>query len=675
MRASFATRLLTIVLILGAALVATGSAVAAKHEKPGPRHHHGKPTAGKIVAGSPKVDRPAPPDFKAPEGVAPSWAWIEGPWSYQYELDCVTGGSTFHNAYTGYYGATDGSGPLTNTVYYMNVGFAVGGGCAGGVAGSTWASLPRGTSLAVSAQYPVRCMWDALDGKGFREITGSSYSDCHTHPTTDSSGMLYFGTAQIPSFTMYEVWFPVVSTQPLIGSAGPNGGDKVQARVMIGTADPMDVYPHGWIWVTDGQPHQPQISIDYPTDAVADLTCTAAKTTGNLYSQFTSGNAYLDLGRAGHGYEVTAGPVAIASTESAYAVFSNWNLGSEQGYHWRLRYVTNGQTYNGADQTFTTPDCVPPTGNVSINGGAASTTSSNVTLTLAATDVTGVTKMRFANDGATWSTWTAYATTANWALANGTGTRTVSAQFKDAAGNISTAATDSITVSAPDPGDTTPPTVSGPVAALVNKTSIAAGVPIKISWAAATDLSGVARYDLQQSVAGGAWTAVKLATATSLSATLALAPATYRFRVRATDTLSNVSAWTTTATMSLKLVEETATGWTFTGTWKVAKLAGASAGALKYATTSTAGAKRSVTGKSVAIVAAVGPDRGKARISVDGVAVATVDLYAATAKLGQVVSVANLTSGAHTVEVKVLGTRNVASTGTRVDLDALVVLN
>jgi hypothetical protein len=39
------------------------------------------------------------------------------------------------------------------------------------------------------------------------------------------------------------------------------------------------------------------------------------------------------------------------------------------------------------------------------------------------------------------------------------------------------------------------------------------------------------------------------------------------------------------------------------------------------------------------------------------------------------VSVTNLTSGAHTLEVKVLGTKNAASTGTRVDFDAFAVLN
>ena len=63
--------------------------------------------------------------------------------------------------------------------------------------------------------------------------------------------------------------------------------------------------------------------------------------------------------------------------------------------------------------------------------------------------------MRFSNDGSTWSAWETYATSRTWIVSSGTGTRTVSAQFRDAAGNISPTASDSIQL------DTTPlPTVS-----------------------------------------------------------------------------------------------------------------------------------------------------------------------------------------------------------------------
>ena len=77
----------------------------------------------------------------------------------------------------------------------------------------------------------------------------------------------------------------------------------------------------------------------------------------------------------------------------------------------------------------------------------------------------------------------------------------------------------------------------------------------------------------------------------------------------------------------------------------------------------------------VAVVATKGKDRGKAGIYVDGVLKATVDLYSTTTKARQVVFAAALGAGAHTVQVKVLGTKNASSKGKRVDLDAIVVLS
>lgn len=59
----------------------------------------------------------------------------------------------------------------------------------------------------------------------------------------------------------------------------------------------------------------------------------------------------------------------------------------------------------------------------------------------------------------------------------------------------------------------------------------------------------------------------------------------------------------------------------------------------------------------------------------DGVKVATVDLYSPTLNPSQAVYTKDwATSGAHTLEVRVLGARNASSTGTRVDVDAFVLL-
>ena len=69
-------------------------------------------------------------------------------------------------------------------------------------------------------------------------------------------------------------------------------------------------------------------------------------------------------------------------------------------------------------------------------------------------------------------------------------------------------------------------------------------------------------------------------------------------------------------------------------------------------------------------------NRGKADVYLDGTRVATVDLYSASGQTRKVVfSRAGLDpSVSHTLEVRALGTKNAASKGKRVDVDAFVIL-
>lgn len=93
----------------------------------------------------------------------------------------------------------------------------------------------------------------------------------------------------------------------------------------------------------------------------------------------------------------------------------------------------------------------PAVSSFTVNGGDAYTTTVNVTLN---SSVTGAATMRFRNGGSsTWSSWYDYSTAIVWALPAGDGTKTVYAEFRDVAGNVS-AVTDTIVL------DTTPPTVS-----------------------------------------------------------------------------------------------------------------------------------------------------------------------------------------------------------------------
>lgn len=126
----------------------------------------------------------------------------------------------------------------------------------------------------------------------------------------------------------------------------------------------------------------------------------------------------------------------------------SWNFG-DGGTSTRpsptRRYTTFGQftaslSINGnassTNRTILT-DITPPAGTISINNGSSFVTNWNVTLTLSATDNSGVTAMRFNNDSGAWSEWETFATTKAWMLNTNNGTRTVSVQYRDVALNPS----------------------------------------------------------------------------------------------------------------------------------------------------------------------------------------------------------------------------------------------
>jgi hypothetical protein len=112
----------------------------------------------------------------------------------------------------------------------------------------------------------------------------------------------------------------------------------------------------------------------------------------------------------------------------------------------RARDIAGNVDSSPASHTWTV-DTVDPSGTVEINGGDAYTNDDAVNLTLSADDpspASGVAEMGFSNDGTTWSAWEPFATSKPWTLAGGNGEKTVHVRFKDAAGNESAAAQDTI---------------------------------------------------------------------------------------------------------------------------------------------------------------------------------------------------------------------------------------
>lgn len=98
-------------------------------------------------------------------------------------------------------------------------------------------------------------------------------------------------------------------------------------------------------------------------------------------------------------------------------------------------------------------DTVPPTDtSIIINNNDAETASIDVNLTLGATDA--VAMLISGNSDFSGAAWENYATSKNWALISGDGTKTVYVKFRDAWGNISAAVSDSVnlvTTPAPAP--------------------------------------------------------------------------------------------------------------------------------------------------------------------------------------------------------------------------------
>jgi len=230
--------------------------------------------------------------------------------------------------------------------------------------------------------------------------------------------------------------------------------------------------------------------------------------------------------------------------------------------------------------------------------------------------------------------------------------------------------------------DSVAPTASEPGHSFPPGSQIGTGtVPVKLTWPAATDAggSGIAAYELQQRVGTGAWTDVPLTTRPPLpptTVTRSLAPETYTFQVRAKDKAGNYSAWKPGPPFTLTAHDETSSAIVYAGTWSRPAIASVYGGFVYQAGTPGSTAKLTFTGRNVSWVALTNFNRGLAEVWVDGVKAAAVDLYTPGLVLRKsVYTKAWATSGAHTVEVRVLGTKNALSTGTLVEVDAFVVTN
>lgn len=226
------------------------------------------------------------------------------------------------------------------------------------------------------------------------------------------------------------------------------------------------------------------------------------------------------------------------------------------------------------------------------------------------------------------------------------------------------------------------PTAVTPTAGLATRVALSGtAVQAVIAWSGKdnTGGSGIGRYEVARSVNGGAWVTVvgpfvavsPAVASTSYRPALAVGK-TYRFRVRAVDHDGNVSAWATGASFTPKLIQQTSTAVHFSGSWGTSSSSLYSGGSVRHAKTSSASATFTATGRAYALVSTLASTRGKARIYVNGVLKATVDLVAQLPGYRvQVWSIRFSTSASRTIKVVVVGTAG----RPLVDVDAFAVLN
>jgi hypothetical protein len=153
------------------------------------------------------------------------------------------------------------------------------------------------------------------------------------------------------------------------------------------------------------------------------------------------------------------------------------------------------------------------------------------------------------------------------------------------------------------------------------------------------------------------------------------AKTSHQFQARATDTAGNTSAFAVGAAFRVKVVQDGASAIKTKGSWATRDTRSAFGGSVRQAAKAGASQAIGLTASDLAIVSSRGPDRGKAKVLLDGKAVATLDLYSRTTRAKQVVYAVSFPSaGKHTLALVALGSKNAKAKGTRVDLDAFLAL-
>jgi|GEM_PF-2417661 len=157
------------------------------------------------------------------------------------------------------------------------------------------------------------------------------------------------------------------------------------------------------------------------------------------------------------------------------------------------------------------------------------------TLSATASDNVGVTKVEFYDGATLLATDTATPYTYSWdSKTAANGQHVLTAKAYDAAGNVATSSTVTVTVF----NDTTPPSAPTNLQAVATSET-----QVTVSWSASTDNVGVTGYDLYRATGAGALSKIAtIVSGTAFNDSGLAAGTAYRYCVKAFDAIPNVSA-------------------------------------------------------------------------------------------------------------------------------------
>ncbi|HEX7347494.1 MAG TPA: hypothetical protein VF253_11935, partial [Candidatus Limnocylindrales bacterium] len=344
----------------------------------------------------------------------------------------------------------------------------------------------------------------------------------------------------------------------------------------------------------------------------------------------------------------------VVTDASGIAVIAN-NLTSSTSSNQKF-YLHNYMSLPASDST-------APTGTVAINNGNATTDTPAVTMSVPATDAgSGMALVRLSDSNAVdgnnvlngaGSTSFTYAPAIAWTLPAGLGTKTVYAQWRDAAGNWSDPISDTIDVV----DDTTRPVAPAAVSYSLSGDG-RQGIPIKLAWTAGTDNKGVQGYRIYKQVNGGAVTTSDVpATPLFSFVELPKSVANYKFCVRTIDTANLVSLTGRCVAFNTAAYSESSGALKYSSGWGLASSTVYVGGKAKYSKTAGRSVSFTFTGNRFAWLSRVASTNGSAKVYVDGVLSKTVSLYGTTAVNQKVAYSKSWSSiGTHTIRIVVVGT-------------------